>query len=190
MPSFQSTQTRVTLGNRFLWQNLLDDSIVRQAFDDSIHVCFDRWLRICPASKPCVHQFFQERHRRRNRVLISGTFSRRSHTLCHSPCLCPVSCAFSLVVLSHHPTTRRNSQTESLASDPFIDPQHVFPQVCGDVAHPLLWIEHRHCTTVAKVRVSVRTLHVLWLTVSPELPFLGEPALAPSSTHPATKSSA
>ena len=57
VPSFQSTQTRVTLGNRLLWQNLFDDSIVRQAFDDSIHVCFDRWLRICPASKSCVPQF-------------------------------------------------------------------------------------------------------------------------------------
>ena len=112
VPSFQSAQTRVTLGNSLLWQNLLDYSIVRQALDDSIHVCFNRWLRICPASKPCVTQFFQKRHRRRNRVLISGTFHVRSHTLYHSPCLCPESYAFSLVALLHHPTTRRHSQTE------------------------------------------------------------------------------
>ena len=67
---------------------------------------------------------------------------------------------------------------------PLNGPQHVFPQVCGDVAHPLLWLEHRHCTTVVKVRESVRALHVPWLTVSPEPPFLWESPQVPSSTHP------
>ena len=113
--------------------------------------------------------------------------SRQSHTLCHVPCLCPESCAFSPVALSHLPMTRRHSQTESPVGDRLLRLLHVPHRVCGDVVHQLLQVGQMHCTTVARVRASVRALRVTWLRVSPALPLPCMPHLAPASNHPAPR---
>ena len=138
VPSFQSTQSRVTFGNRPLWQNLPDSVVIRQAFDDGVHVCFIRWFGFGPASLNRVYPSSHKNDTAKETAYLSPALSRQSHTLCHVPCLCPESCAFSPVALSHLPMTRRHSQTESPAGDRLLGLLHVPQRVCGYVVHQLL----------------------------------------------------